>query len=160
MKEFLLELPQNIIGFFIYLIYRKKIERDTIINLLNKHRSYFIDKQIQKYKDEYLNKKICLVNVGKFTGVSLGNYVFVNTLYLYDVLHEMGHQKQSKEYKWLYLLRIGFPSFVFNIYNRLFHKKWEIYKRKNWYYNLPWEKDANDRSGIKFANNTWVYIER
>lgn len=84
-------------------------------------------------------------------GVSLGNYIiFGNGLISKnDVKHEQGHQKQSLYFGWLYLLAIGLPSFCGNIYDRLFHKKWNRFKRKIWYYSQPWEKWADKLGGVE-----------
>lgn len=86
-------------------------------------------------------------------GVSLGSFVIFgikdNRLILpRHLVHEFGHCIQSVYLGPLYLLLIGLPSITFNIYDRLFHKKWSSKKRSKWYYSLPWEHWA-DKLGKK-----------
>jgi len=77
------------------------------------------------------------------SGVSLGSYIILDncyrnsTLLLNAVKHERGHQKQSLYLGPLYLLIIGLPSFIGNIYSRITHKSSE------WYYSQPWEAWAD-----------------
>lgn len=70
-------------------------------------------------------------------GVSLGNYIIIRESSEYkDLFHEYGHQKQSNYLGWLYLPIIGIWSGVFvNLYDRLFHRKWTLWKRYIWYYS-------------------------
>ena len=85
-------------------------------------------------------------------GVSLGNYIIfggIGSMLDTNVKHEQGHQKQSKYLGPLYLLIIGLPSVLGNLWDRLFHKKWPISKRISWYYNQPWEKWADKLGGVK-----------
>lgn len=82
-------------------------------------------------------------------GASLGDYIlFAYNPNEYLMRHETGHQAQSRIFGWFYLIVIGIPSISGNIFDRLFHKKWDVRKRFEWYYNLPWEKDANRRANI------------
>jgi len=83
-------------------------------------------------------------------GVSLGNYVIFDPIYkkyidLLDVAvkHEHGHQIQSMYLGPLYLIIIGLPSMLGNIYSRVFHKDSE------WYYSQPWEKSADKLGGVE-----------
>lgn len=86
----------------------------------------------------------------KWFGVSLGDYIiFGNYPSNTSLKHEQGHRKQSVYLGWLYLLVIGLPSFLGNIFDRLFHKKWTANKRIEWYYNQPWEKWADSLGGVK-----------
>jgi len=83
-------------------------------------------------------------------GVSLGNYIILGRNYdETTLLHEKGHQKQSLYLGWFYLLIIGLPSIVFNMYDRLFHRSWGTNKRLKWYYSLPWESWADRLSNIE-----------
>ena len=88
----------------------------------------------------------------KSFGVSLGTYIIFGdlggrmTISEKSIKHEQGHQKQSKIFGPLYLIVIGLPSFIFNIYDRLFHKDWVYWEKCKWYYSLPWEHWA-DRLG-------------
>ena len=83
-------------------------------------------------------------------GVSLGKYIILNNkVNSLTINHEKGHQKQSLYLGWLYLLIIGLPSFIGNIWDRLLHKSWSIYKREKWYYSLPWEKSADKLGKVR-----------
>lgn len=83
-------------------------------------------------------------------GVSLGNYIILNEYCgANDIKHERGHQKQSLYLGWLYLLLIGLPSALGNIWDRLFHKAWRYTAREHWYYTLPWEAWADKLGGVK-----------
>ena len=84
-------------------------------------------------------------------GVSLGNYIiFGGTGGSVDSLkHEQGHQKQSMYLGPLYLIIIGLPSILGNIFDRLFHKKWPVSKRISWYYKQPWEAWADKLGGFE-----------
>ena len=59
------------------------------------------------------------------------------------VLHEIGHQKQSKILGWLYLLLVGLPSIIGNLLFRIKYVKTHFD-----YYNLPWEKWADKLGGV------------
>ena len=100
--------------------------------------------------DERDKKKFIYITHKYNFGVSLGNYIIIGDKdYLIStntIKHEKGHQKQSLYLGWLYLVIVGLPSIVFNIYDRLFHKNWKNEDRVKWYYNLIWEKYA-DRLG-------------
>ena len=83
-------------------------------------------------------------------GVSLGKYIILNERCgINDIKHERGHQKQSLYLGWLYLLLIGLPSALGNIWDRLFHKKWYYTARMYWYYKQPWEAWADKLGGVK-----------
>lgn len=84
------------------------------------------------------------------SGVSLGNYIILDTEYLHyltiiddSLNHEHGHQKQSMYLGPLYLIVIGIPSMLGNIYSRIFHKDSE------WYYKQPWEAWADKLGGVE-----------
>ena len=134
MKKLLLylwQLPQNILG--LILIFFTKADEYTTIG--------------RYWKAE-----------GKFYfGICLGNYIIFQIPDCYywqlplvkSIKHENGHQKQSKYLGWFYLLIIGIPSFLFNVFDRLFHNKWNTEKRMKWYYSLPWEKWADKLGGVR-----------
>lgn len=91
-------------------------------------------------------------------GVSLGMYVIMNSrLYGCDfyassssaVRHEHGHQKQSLYFGPLYLLIIGLPSAIGNLYDKIAHKSWSSSKREKWYYSQPWEAWADKLGNVK-----------
>lgn len=88
-------------------------------------------------------------------GVSLGNHIVLDPAYkgyLFldkTVNHEHGHQKQSRMLGWLYLLLIGLPSALGNMYDRVAHRSWRVATRQQWYYNQPWEKWADKLGGVE-----------
>lgn len=149
MKKFLLfiwQLPQNIIGFIITRFACGKI----VFNINNT----FCNVYFMKY----------LFN----SGISLGNYIIFDKKYRKysesdnfnkclifknSVRHEYGHQIQSKISGPFYLIVVGIPSLFRNIYHRIFHKKWSLSKRINWYYNSFPEKQA-DQLGCVLRNIT------
>lgn len=86
------------------------------------------------------------------SGISLGEYIILNPLSCTtnNIKHEYGHQLQSRRLGWLYLLVIGIPSLLGNLYSRLLHKD------SDWYYSQPWEKWADklgkvDRNGSGYC---------
>lgn len=83
-------------------------------------------------------------------GVSLGKYIIV---YKYcndtSIQHEKGHQVQSKRLGWLYLIVIGLPSAIRNLYDRKFHKNWSYTRREIWYYSHFPEKQADKYGGVR-----------
>lgn len=118
---YLWQLPQNILGLIVILLTQAK----------------------------YV-KAGCWITVKYLFGISLGKYIVFGQIVNENRLnHEKGHQKQSLYLGWFYLLIIGIPSFIGNIWDRLFHKKWYSSSRIQWYYNLPWEKWADKLGGIK-----------
>lgn len=79
------------------------------------------------------------------SGVSLGDYIILarkNRDYK-TIHHEHGHQIQSRRLGPLYLIVIGLPSLLGNIYSRIFHKSAE------WYYKQPWEAWADKLGGVE-----------
>lgn len=131
MKDLLLylwQLPQNLLGLILCYIYKAE--------------------SILEYKG-----KLIRVNKSFPSGISLGNYIILQ-YYPFsktgwdDVRHEYGHTIQSLYLGWLYLIIIGLPSLLGNIYDRLAHKKWEWKDRNSWYYNQPWEKWADKLGGV------------
>lgn len=83
-------------------------------------------------------------------GVSLGKYIIISDQSTMNSLkHERGHQEQSRRLGWLYLIIIGLPSFFGNIYDRIFHKKWDSERRERWYFSQPWEAQADRFGGVE-----------
>ena len=87
---YLWQLPQNLIGLFLQLFYKKQ----TTV----------------KYKDKTII--VCPSFPG---GISLGNTIIVQKYPITKdtwntVKHEYGHSIQSKYFGWLYLFVIGIPS--------------------------------------------------
>lgn len=127
-KECLLwiwQLPQNLAGLFMLLWY--------------------------KYEKVYhrLNGRIFYYTTEMPSGISLGNYIIMNREDKEDGMrHEYGHSIDSRRWGWLYLLIIGLPSLLGNIYDRIFHKKWKYSDSCEWYYNQPWEKSADKNGGV------------
>ncbi len=122
---FLWQLPQNILGLLVILFTKAK----------------------------YCNKGCWVTTVGIF-GVSLGKYIiFGQVVNDTSLKHEQGHQKQSLHLGWLYLLVIGIPSFLGNIWDRVVHRNWMICERKKWYYNQPWEKWADELGNVNRFNS-------
>lgn len=128
---YLWQLPQNLLGLLLIIICRAK-------------RKHYYD--IPCY--------ICKLF---HSGISLGQYIILDEIYLrlpyldlIDVLkHENGHSKQSLRLGWLYLLVVGLPSIIRNIYDRIKHKKWSYTKRCKWYYGGYPENWADKLGEVK-----------
>lgn len=87
------------------------------------------------------------------SGVSLGDYIILDPIYMEigwsdTVRHEYGHSVQSKRFGWFYLLLVGLPSVVNNLWDRLFHKEWTMYRRVRWYHSCYPEKQADLLGGL------------
>lgn len=84
-------------------------------------------------------------------GVSLGRYIIFGSHFEYiDLKHERGHQIQSLYLGWLYLLVIGLPSALGNLWDRLAHTPyWTDEERIEWYYKQPWEAWADRLGGVE-----------
>lgn len=86
-----------------------------------------------------------------WSGVSLGEYIvfakdnFVDEI---NIRHEYGHYVQSIYLGPLYLLFIGIPSVLGNIWDRTAHINWSCLDRITWYYTQPWEHWADTIAGI------------
>lgn len=123
---FLWQLPQNVLGLTVILVVKAQ--------------------KTPKYANVYIAEHFNF-------GVSLGNFIIFGCkdygIGFIDVQHERGHTKQSLYLGPLYLLLIGLPSVTFNIYDRLFHKKWYYMERYDWYYALPWEAWADRLGHVK-----------
>lgn len=132
MGRFFWQMPQNYIGLIMSIASKKCM-------------SYTCNdgKEVQVY-----------FNNGMFgSGVSLGDYIIFDTIYLdheevwkESINHEHGHQKQSMYLGPLYLIIIGFPSFLGNIIFRIFN----IESKK--YYKQPWEAWADKLGGVVREN--------
>lgn len=157
---FIWQLPQNIIGIILFLILRKSITKGDIYYFLKRYNK---ENTIDYYKyigNDYKIRKYLVVNKKNFNSISLGDFVFLRSFDLLTVLHEYGHQKQSKKLGFLYLILVGFPSIACNIYDKIFHRKWSDEKRIEWYYKLPWEKNANKLSNLEYSNNIFKFINK
>ena len=125
MKDFILylwQLPQNILGLLVILFTGAQ---DT-------HRGYFYTKSFRM-------------------GVSLGNYIILGggNVSSVTILHEKGHQKQSLYLGWLYLIAVGLPSILRNIWDRIAHRNWSDNARTSWYYSGYPENWADKLGGVK-----------
>lgn len=128
MKNVLLwiwQLPQNLFGLAVLLF--NKIVHGCV-------KSQSID-GIGYYSVKHVNN----------CGVSLGNYLLLDSdrsITEKAIHHEWGHQKQSLKYGWLYLVIVGLPSAIGNVYARLAHKD------DRWYYNQWWERTADKLGNV------------
>ncbi len=122
---FLWELPQNLLGLIV--IYITKAWYSVA------------------WEDCYFTKKLK-------NAVSLGRFIILPDIFynnLTVIRHERGHQKQSRQLGFLYLLVVGLPSVIRNIWDRIAHKKWSSAKRDQWYYGGFPEKQADILGGVK-----------
>lgn len=124
------QLPQNLAGLFVVLVTRAK--------------QYRVDN--------------VLVYAAPLFGsaVSLGNYIIVDEKYfdivlassfpaeslVRTIMHEYGHNVQSRRLGWFYLPCIGLPSLIGNLYSRVARKP------ASWYYRQPWEAWADELGGV------------
>lgn len=129
MKElikYLWQLPQNLLGLFLIHIYK-----DVSI--------------VRRYGDIVVYQTDDMPS-----GISLGRYVIMKfTKDETGIKHELGHSRQSQKLGWLYLIVIGLPSLLGNIYDRIFHRNWRYEDVERWYYSQPWEKWADKLGGVK-----------
>jgi len=119
-------LPQNLLGLLVIFITGASYEK------------------VLNWENEYIAYNF------QYFGVSLGKYIIFgkrSTEIAYK--HECGHCKQSEYLGWFYLLIIGLPSLLGNIYDRIFHQKWNNSKRVKWYYSQPWEAWADKLGNVK-----------
>lgn len=128
MKKLLLfiwQFPQMILGKLLLLIYGNA----TLYNTINYTKFYNTYKML--------------------SGISLGDIVILRVPdFDIDMKHEYGHSIQSHILGPLYLIVIGLPSILGNIYDQIFHKNWSYEKSYKWYYNQPWEKWADKLGGV------------
>lgn len=119
---FILEFPQNLMGYLAYMYYTKGAKRPSY-----------------KYKDAYITHI-----QGRWGAISLSRFIFADDAYFKSemIKHEYGHTIQSKKLLILYLPIIGIPSLV---WNRLF-RKYRIRNQKS-YYSFYTESWANKLGG-------------
>ena len=116
---FLWQLPQNLVGLLLRLIYKG-------------------------YDDK--TKGIIVRRSLKMSGgISLGRYIIVNQFSRDKTInHEIGHCKQSMYLGWLYLLVIGIPSIVWaGLYGKV------IKPTLNGYYKFYTEKWADKLGNVQ-----------
>lgn len=124
MKKFLLylwQLPQNVLGMLVIAFTKAVYSTDYDIWVAD----------------------------GYHFGVSLGRFIILGGhAESTSVLHERGHQRQSLYLGWFYLLLIGLPSALGNVYDQIAHQEWYLSDREKWYYSQPWEKWADKLGGV------------
>ena len=129
MKNILLylwQLPQNLLGLLVILVTGARYND--------------IDYRIEN--NYWLSRKYNF-------GISLGNYIiFGGIVGVQDVKHEQGHCKQSLYLGWLYLIVVGVPSIVRNIWDRVAHKGWSHHEKDAWYYGHYPEDWADKLGGV------------
>lgn len=88
----------------------------------------------------YRSARVAFVEI-PFLNVSLGTFIFIGTLSEPRLRHEYGHTLQSLILGPLYLLVIGLPSVLWNLYCRV--KTTQDYY---WFYTEKW---ANALGGVE-----------
>lgn len=131
MKKILLyiwQLPQNILGIILRIVF------------------FFIYGEPEA--GEYNGIKFLYYDMCR-NGISLGDQVLMGKMFRDDETdnrHEYGHTRQSLYLGPLYLILIGLPSFIGNIYDQCLHtveRGWSYERSYWWYYNQPWERWAD-----------------
>jgi len=113
------QLPQNILGLVLMLLFKKEIEVNTDI--------VFVEWKLKRM------------------GISLGNFILLGEYNLTEKTykHEFGHTIQSKILGPLYLIVVGLPSITMNIISIIIGGKF----RKNYYKRWP-ESWADKLGGV------------
>ena len=121
------QLPQNLLGLFMLLIYQHEKEYHQ------------------------LNGRIFYFTTEMPSGISLGNYIIMNREDREDGMkHEYGHSIQSRYIGWFYLPTIGLFSILWNIIDRIIVEPIVGYKKSyNLYYHMPWEWWADYLGRVK-----------
>lgn len=121
---YLLEFPQNLIGYLAYTYYKKVHRRPSYL-----------------YKDAHI-----LHVPGRWGAISLSRYIFADDAYYRSemIKHEYGHTIQSKKLLLLYLPVIGIPSLI---WNRLF-RRYRVRNNRS-YYSFYTESWANKLGGYR-----------
>ena len=118
---YLHQLPQNLIGFLLYL--------------------YYTDYEQMRYVG--LNDVVVVRSSKMRGGISLGQYVIVGRKAGAEtVCHELGHCKQSQILGWLYLLVIGLPSIIWAALYDIpeIRNRWSYYD----FYTERWANELGD----------------
>lgn len=132
MKKILLyiwQLPQNLLGLLVIAVTRAKLD------------SAFLDFGYFYYRS--------MLDHCSF-GVCLGEYIIFGAYSASQLnwQHEAGHRRQSRMLGPLYLLVVGLPSVVRNIWDKIAHRSWSDLHRAMWYYGGYPEKWADRLGGI------------
>lgn len=121
---FILEFPQNIMGFIAFIYYTKI-----------KKQAYY------QYRTAYVTHV-----AGRWGAVSFGRYIFADDrCFKHDIIkHEYGHSLQSQRLLFLYLPLIGLPSLIWNRFFKGYRKR----NNKNYYsfYTEAWANQLGDYS--------------
>lgn len=126
------QFPQNLIGF----ILTRKCET-------------------KGFRHSIWNDKIDFYFKRNFNSVCLGDFIIIDYTLCgkarstQTVYHEWGHQRQSKMLGWFYLLVVGLPSVVLDLWDRRFHKNWTYDHRQMWYYTKYPENWADKLGGVQ-----------
>lgn len=124
MKEILLylwQLPQNLLGLALVAIYGAKRQFGVFRQRTNESVDVYVSARMRG----------C---------ISLGEYIIVGKWYNHnDVLHEHGHQIQSRRLGWFYLPTVGLVSGL--------RKLLKLYKPGRYYDSWP-ENEADKLGGV------------
>lgn len=140
MRKFLLyiwQLPQHFVALIILLFNIRRFKKESL---------KVGEDSITYYKlNNFFN-----------SGVSLGDYILLDKSRCLPttIKHEAGHSHQSRVTGPFYLIIIGAPSVLRNIWDRLFHKNWTQIQRVLWYYRSGFpngypEKQADKYFGVQ-----------
>lgn len=120
---YLHQLPQNLIGFLLYL--------------------YYTDYEQMRYVGR--NDVVVTRSSKMRGGISLGQYVIVSRRAGAEtVCRELGHCKQSQILGWLYLIVIGLPSIIWAALYGIpkIRERWSYYD----FYTEHWANELGDVS--------------
>lgn len=125
---FIWQLPQNIVALLLLLFSRSKSKQ-------------FVTLQNNSGKLYYYRVSI----LPKYSAISLGNFILVANVYSIVpeiILHEYGHQLQSRKLGPLFLIAVGIPSFIRAIVKKI------LKKDSIWYMSGYPEHWANKLAGL------------
>ena len=129
-------LLQSLLGLFLVIITGAK---PMYMTIRNKQYKFYIARRFNK----------------TWSGVSLGDYIVFSLEEFADeinVRHEYGHHKQSLMLGPLYLIVIGLPSLLGNLWDKFAHTNWSCLDRIVWYYTQPHEHWADSLAGINLED--------
>lgn len=114
---FILEFPQNLLGFLGFLLFSKIMKRPNY-----------------KFHEAYVTHVR-----GRWGAISLSKFIFVDD-HCFEhpdtIKHEYGHRIQSKKLLFVYLLIIGIPSLIWcGLFGRYREKNHKSYY---WFYTEAW----------------------
>jgi hypothetical protein len=137
---YLWQLPQNLAGLFLTLLLgAERLEAQGPRGEIIVYRRYVPGNKFTRF----------------LSGVSLGEYVILPDRACNEntIRHEYGHCVQSRRRGPLYLLTVGVPSLLGNLYGRLFHRNLTPEERSRRYYGRYPEKQADRLGGVKREYN-------